>query len=239
MPCARPQAGSSAQIGGGISELASALVAVDDLGADEPGIAEHLARLGHPSGGKCRADRSGADRPSRVLEPRHDIDREALPGALRREKIGGARAIEAEMKIEADCDAGHGKPPDQNAGDEVVRGKTRQRLVEPQHDRAVEPGRGQEAELGALVREAEQRLVRAEDAAGMRLEGERRGRPAERPGARERCRDHGAVATMDAVEIADGDHGTIERAVRGGFPVDHGERISRLKAVGHGARSAE
>ena len=39
----------------------------------------------------------------------------------------------------------------------------------------------------------------------MRLEGQRRRRPAERPGARERGRDHGAVAAMHAVEIADGD----------------------------------
>ncbi len=35
------------------------------------------------------------------------------------------------------------------------------------------------------------------------------------------------------------DHGAIARAIRGGFPVDHDERISRLKTVGHGARSAE
>ena len=92
-------------------------------------------------------------------------------------------------------------------------GKARQRRVEPQHDRAGEPGRGQEPQLRALVGEAEQRLVGPEEAARMRLEGERRGRPAERLGARARGRDHGAVAAMHAVEIADGDDGAVERVI--------------------------
>ena len=39
----------------------------------------------------------------------------------------------------------------------------------------------------------------------MRLEGQRRRRPAERRGALLRGRDHGLVAAMHAVEIADGD----------------------------------
>ena len=98
----------------------------------------------------------------------------------------------------------------------------------------VESGRGQEAQLRALVGEAEQRLVRAEERARMRLEGQRRGRPAERLGARERGRDHGAVAAMHAVEIADGDDGAIERAVGGRFATNHDERLGRIGLVGHG-----
>ena len=65
------------------------------------------------------------------------------------------------MKIEADGDAGDGEPPDQDARDEIRGGETRQRRVEAQHDRAVEPGGGQEPQLRALVGEAEQRLVAA------------------------------------------------------------------------------
>ena len=96
------------------------------------------------------------------------------------------------------------------------------------------PGRGQEPQLGAFVREAEQRRVRAKERARMRLEGQRRGRPAERLGARQRGRDHRPVAAMHAVEIADGDDGAIERAVRGRFATNHDERLSWFGLVGHG-----
>ena len=50
---------------------------MDHLGADEPGIAENLVCLADLTGGKRRADRAGAHRPSVILELRHDIDREA------------------------------------------------------------------------------------------------------------------------------------------------------------------
>src|SRR5215467_61707 len=44
--------GVETQIGGGIAELAAALVAVHDRGADEPGIAEKLVGFRHPAGGE-------------------------------------------------------------------------------------------------------------------------------------------------------------------------------------------
>ena len=111
--------GVEPQIGGGVAELPPALVAMDHLGADEPGIAEKLIRLADLTGGKRRADRAGANRPSLVFEPRHDIDRESELRTLRREIFGRTRAIETEMKIEPDGDAGDGKPPHQNARDEI------------------------------------------------------------------------------------------------------------------------
>jgi hypothetical protein len=228
--------GVETQIGGGIAELAPALVAVHDLGADEPGIAEKLVGLRHPAGGERRADRAGAHRPSRVFEPRHDVDRKAALCALRREVIGRPRAIEAEMKIKADGDAGDRKAADQNARNEVLRGKACERGVEAQHDRAAEPGRGQKPQLRALVGQPEQRLLGAKENAGMRLEGQRCRFPPEGFGARERRRDHGAVAAMHAVEIADGDDGAVERVVRGRFAADHDERLSRLRLVGHDRR---
>src|SRR5215468_1327966 len=207
--------GVEAQIGGGIAEVASTLVAVHHLGADEPGIAEELVGFRHPAGGERRADRAGPHRPSRVFEPRHHVDGEAELCALRREIIGRSRAIEAEMKIKADGDAGDGKAPDQNARNEVLRGKACERRAETQHDRAAEPGRGQKPQLRALVGQPEQRLLGAKERAGMRLEGQRRRFAPERFGARQRRRDHGAVAAMYAVEIADGDDGAVERVVGG------------------------
>ena len=50
-----------------------------------------------------------------------------------------------------------------------------------------------------------------EEGARMRLEGQRRRRPAQRLGAADGGADHGAVAAVHAVEIADGD----DRAAQG------------------------
>ena len=171
-------------IGGGIAELPAALVAVDHIPADEPGVAEERVGFRNATGGERRADRPGAHRPSRVLEPRHDVDRKAELCPLRRKIIGGARAIEAKMKIEADRDAGDDETGEENAGNEVVRGEARERRVEAQYDRPAEPGRCQEPQLRALVGEAEQRPVGPKKPARMRLEGERGGRPGQRLGAR-------------------------------------------------------
>ena len=122
--------GIEAQIRGGIAELPPALVAMAHLGADEPGIAEELVCLAHVTGGQRRPDRARANRSSLIVEPRHDIDRKAELCALRREIFGRTPAVEAEMKIEADDDAGDGEPSDQNTRDELGGGQTRQRRIE-------------------------------------------------------------------------------------------------------------
>ena len=196
-------------------------------------------RLGHLAGGERRADRARAHRATGVLEPRHDVDREAEPGALRGEIAGRAAALRAEMEIEADRNAGHRQPLHQHACDEVLGRELGQRRVEAEHDGAVEPGRRQQPQLRPLVGQPEQRLVRPKDAARVRLEGERRGRPAERLGALQRSRDHRAVAAVHAVEIADGDHRAAQRVVVGRVVAHHRERSDRLPAVGHGGRLCE
>ena len=124
---------------------------------------------------------------------------------------------------------------EQDVVDEVFGRRFRQRRVEPEHDRTGKPRRREQAELRALVGEPKERLLRPEEAARMRLEGQRRRRPAERQGARARGRDHGAVAAMHTVEIADGDDSAVELAHRR-CAVDHGEGFRRLEALGHRAR---
>ncbi len=93
---------------------------------------------------------------------------------------------------------------DQDAANELLGGEVGERRIEGEHDRAVEPGRGQEPQFGRLVGEPEQLFVRMEEGARMRLEGERRGRAAEPVGALQRGGDDDPVAAMHAVEIADG-----------------------------------
>ena len=78
------------------------------------------------------------------------------------------------MEVEADHDAGDREALDQDPAHEVLGRQRRERRVEPHHDRAVEPGPGEQTQLGGLVAQAKHRLVRPEDRARMRLEGERR-----------------------------------------------------------------
>src|SRR3984893_10509999 len=59
----------------------------------------------------------------------------------------------------------------------------------------------------------------------MRLEGQHRRRPPQRPGQILRHADHGAVAAMHAIEIADGDYGATQGVI--GRTVAHDEEIVR------------
>ena len=89
------------------------------------------------------------------------------------------------------------------------------------HDHgAVQPGRRQQAQLVALARELEQRVLRPQEQPRVRREGQRRRLALERAGALERGADHRAVAAVHAVEIADRQHGALQRP-----------DIERLRAV--------
>src|SRR5581483_9483796 len=50
-------------IGGGVAEIAAALVAMDDLAANEPRPPQHGCRLVDLSFGECHADGTGGNRP--------------------------------------------------------------------------------------------------------------------------------------------------------------------------------
>ena len=222
---AQPASRVELEIGGRKAELAAALVAVDHFAGHEPRIAEQLRRLVEPPGGERVADRAGRHRAAVVLEPRHHVDGEAVLLALGFEEIRRAGAVHAEVEVEADHGAADGKALDQDAADEVLRREAGQRRVEREHDRAVEPGRGQKPQFDGLIGQPEQRLAGIEEGARMRLEGQRRRRPAQPPGQVLHRADHGAVAAMHAVEIADGDY----RATQGvtGRAVAHDEEIFR------------
>ena len=120
----------------------------------------------------------------------------------------------AEMEVVADRDAADAEPLDQIMVNEILRRGAGAGLVEGHHHGAVKPGPGQQPQLVGLVGQPELRAVRAEKAARMRLEGHRKRRLAMRPAHLQGGRDHGAVAEMDAVEIAHRHH----RSLRGSRP---------------------
>ena len=135
------------------------------------------------------------------------------------------------MEIEADGDALHREPADEDARDEILGGKRGERLVEREHQRAVEPARREQPQLGRFVGEPEQRAVRAQEPPRMRLERQRDRRAAERFGATHRGGDHGAMTAVHAVEIADRDDAAFERGQGRGIVADHEERPRRSRRI--------
>ena len=113
--------------------------------ADEPGIAEQLVGLCHLARGQCGPDRPGSDRPTVVLEARHDVDLKPAHRALRHQIIGRARPVQAEVEVVADRDTGDREPLGEDPRHEIVCGKSRQGRVEVQHDGPAQAGRGQQA----------------------------------------------------------------------------------------------
>ena len=199
-------------IGGGKAELAPALVAVDHGAGGEPRRAKKLRRLHHLALRKRRADRAGGDRPSLILQRRHDVDREAELIALLGQKRGRAGAVLAEMKIEADGGTADAEAADQNARDEILRRRSGERAVERHDDGAVEPRGREQPQLVAFARQLEQRVLRPQEQARVRREGQSRGLAAKRLRALLRCSDDGAMTAMHAVEIADRHDGAAQRA---------------------------
>ena len=116
------------------------------------------------------------------------------------------------MEIETDGRAADAEAADQNLFDEIPGRGGGERGVEFHYDGAMQPGRRQQAELVALAGKLEQRLLRLKEQPRMRREGQRRGLAAELARALERSADHGAVAAVHAVEIADRHHGAGEHA---------------------------
>src|SRR5262249_20041675 len=112
------------------------------------------------------------------------------------------------------------------------------RRVEGEDDGAIETAAREQPQLGALVGQAEQRHLRPEEAARMRLEGERCGWPGECAGTLTRSVDQGAMTAIHAVEIADGNDRAGQRRGRRGRPAVNGEGLLCGAAIGHRTRAS-
>ena len=193
-----------ADIGGRIAEIAAALLAVDHLAGNEPRAAEHRSGVCDLPLGQRHADGAGGDRPLLDVDMRLHVDLDAEPGRLADQKARRSDPALAEMKVVAHRDAADPEPLDQVMVNEILRRGPGAGLVERHHHRAGQPGSGQQPQFSGLVGEPELRGVRAEKAARVRLERHRQRGPAMRLPHIEGGRDHGAVAEMDAIEIAHG-----------------------------------
>ena len=146
-----------------------------------------------------------------------DVDLDAEPRRLADQQARRADPALAEMEVVADRNSADAEALDQVMVNEILRGGAGAALVEGHHHGAGKPGPGQQPQLVGLVGETELRAVRAEKAARMRLEGDGKRRFSMGAAHPQGGGDHGAVAEMDAVEIAHRDHGPPgDRGGRGG-----------------------
>ncbi len=142
------------------------------------------------------------------------------------ERRGVARPLVAEAKVEADHDVADAEPAREHVVDEALGRFGHQMPIERQDVQVIDPEPGQEARLDPQRGQSRRRLLRRQDLARMRLEGDHAERRAEVAGPRPRGLDQGAVAAVHAVEIADRDH-----PVQGGLrqipiaPVDLHRRL--------------
>ena len=160
---AQPAGRIEPQVGGRIAELAPALVAVHDLAADEPGIAEELVRL-------PRSRRPPAPRGSRPEEMRRPSISTAGTMSTAKPRRAPSAASSSGVPVRF-LPKRKSKPtaapamPSRCSRMSLMKSSGRglgERGVEREHDRAGEPGRREQPQLGALVGQAEQRLVRRE-----------------------------------------------------------------------------
>ena len=144
------------------------------------------------------------------------LEAEFAAHALQQGEIPGA--LGAETKIVAHQHITRLQPFHQNAAHEILGGKRGEAFAEAAD---MDMGHAQIAQDFQLLAQGSQAGgggLRREDFARMRFEGQYGGRRAHRSGARGQPRQHGLVAKMNAVEIADGDG---IRAITGGPAMGH------------------
>ena len=114
-----------------------------------------------------------------------------------------AAAARAEGEVVAAHDVARAQPRQQHVVDEGVGRQGRERLVEVLRQHGLHAVLAQQPDLCRRQGEAERAGVGHEEAARMRLEGERDQRRAQRPGPFAGMRQQRLVAAMHAVEVAE------------------------------------
>ncbi len=131
-----------------------------------------------------------------------DLETETGRRLLQHHEIAGTPRAEAE--IIAHLQPAHAQSPDQRALDEVLGGMLRKFVIETAYDCALDAMRRNQFELLAQRRQPGRRLVGRKKFARMRLERHHARRDPVAHGGLAQLRQHGLVAEMNAVEIADG-----------------------------------
>jgi hypothetical protein len=138
----------------------------------------------------------------------HQVQRlhgKTQPLALALEEKRRAAALATEMEIGPGNHAANAQPVHENGLDEVLCLGLREHVIEGQNDDAIQPERLGQPGLGIGLCQPEHEWRRREHIARMRLECQQQGRHALGPRPLAQGGDNGLVATMQPIEIADGD----------------------------------
>src|SRR5712671_1582645 len=203
----RPQVVVEHEVGGREADGAAARIAGFDAALDLPEAAEQRRRLTGVSGCKELADaRRGVDGALGRRDRTDYGDAEMQIRAARLEQRRRAAPLVAEDEIVADDGVAHAEIADEHGLDEILCALRGEGEVEMQREQQIDAERLEVPRLGAERRQAKGRVVRPENTAGMRLEGEDRVGHGGSTGDSAGLADHRLMAEMDAVEIADGDN---------------------------------
>ena len=119
----------------------------------------------------------------------------------------------AEAEVVADHDLAHAEPAREHVVDELGGRLLPEMLGEGEREQMLDAELGEQPRLDPEGREPGRRLLRRQDLARMRLEGDHTERRAEGSGLLARAGDQRAMAPMHAVEVADRDH-AVQRGFR-------------------------
>jgi hypothetical protein len=187
----------------------------------EYGRPEQRGGLDHVAGGQGLAHHgAGHAQPVHLVahHPGH-VEAERAAGGVQHRVVAGAPRAEAE--IVAHQHVAHAQSRHQHVGDEALGRQGREVLVEAQQDHVVDAATLQLEHLVAQrgdARRGEFGLAGAarEEVARVRLEGEHAGRHAAMARLVAQQRQHGLVAAVHAVEVADGQRRAAFREGEGG-----------------------
>ena len=183
-----------------------------DFRLDRIAVAEQAGGLRHVALGQQATDAARRDDVGSLVAERLDqADAEAVPGAGRHQEIGIALPVLAEVQGDAGSGVADAQVRDEDVADEVLGAKAGEGAVEGLLDHRAEAERAEEPRPDGSGGDAEQRHVGPENRTRMRLEGQHQRGHAPAPGFCQRASEHGLVAAMHPVEIADRHHAAPER----------------------------
>mmetsp|Transcript_70428 Transcript_70428/g.165811 ORF Transcript_70428/g.165811 Transcript_70428/m.165811 type:complete len:423 (-) Transcript_70428:2047-3315(-) len=192
-----------------LAELAAELATVGDMAGDRIRPPQQRGRAGHVARGQGLAHGRAADAQAAHLIAHHagHVEAARLAGSVQRRVI--ALALGAKAEVVAHQHVLRAQAIDQHLADEVLRGQGGERLVEGQDDHLVHAAAFELDQLVAQRGDAGRRQLGlaglgGEEVARMRLEGQHAARQATVAGLGLQQRQHGLVAAVHAVEIADG-----------------------------------
>lgn len=223
------------KVGGGVAQFAAALVAMRDLGGEEPAVAQQRIGERDVPLGQGGADAAGRDRLAAFVGFRgHDGHAEAVRRACLDKKLGRAAPRATEVKVIAGDRMHDPHALAQDVLHEGFRLNGRERTGERGCDDAVKSAGGHDPCPFLRWRQTEHGPVGRENRSRMGIEGQDEGWNLASMRNGKRRVENGPVTSVHAIEIADCDHAAAQVVGKLRKIGDRGEAEGRLMCHGRG-----